>query len=423
MASAKLSASARRDKRSLTIQKIDKAELRTTRYEIPDAALPGFYLSVMPSGHRSFVFRYRIGGQTRKLTLGSYPQMTLAQAHRLAREAVGEIARGNDPAAEKAAQRRAVAPSAAPQTMDDLVEKFLTRHVSKECRPSTAASYERVLRKDVLAAWSGRTLASISQADVCDLIESVAEDRPVMANRALAVLGSMFNWAIAPGRRYMAASPADGVKPSKEKARDRVLTDAELKLVLDASDQLSRTQRDFVRLLALTLQRRNEVAHAKWEEFDLEAGVWVLPAARAKNNREHRIPLSAAALTLLRARKQDETGPYVFGGARRFNNFARLKQSLDRLITEANGGPIKEWRFHDLRRSGASAMPALGVSLPVTERVLNHVSGSFKGIVQVYQRYDYAKEMAEAMQKWADHLAKLSGDNVVEFPSNRKAAS
>ena len=129
------------------------------------------------------------------------------------------------------------------------------------------------------------------------------------------------------------------------------------------------------------------------------------------------MPLSDDAVAILRDRAKDETGPYVFvRGKNPFNNFARLKIEIDKLITEANGGvPLERWTLHDLRRSGASVMPRLGVSLPVTERVLNHVGGSFGGIVSTYQTYQYGGEMREALEKWALHLAILQAGNVTEL--------
>ena len=131
-----------------------------------------------------------------------------------------------------------------------------------------------------------------------------------------------------------------------------------------------------------------------------------------ENRREHRLPLSDAATAILRARKGEGGSEYVFTRGRTpIANFARTKAALDELT-----GPFeKPWTFHDLRRTGASTMPALGVSLPTTEKLLNHVSGSFAGIVGIYQRHDFWKEMVIAVEAWAQHLTKIQADNVIEF--------
>ena len=293
----------------------------------------------------------------------------------------------------------------------------MTRYVEKQRRPNTVAAYKHILDDDVLVAWRGRALASIKRADVRDLVERIADERPISANRTLTVLAKCFKWAVE--RDIMETSPAIGVKkPADENPRDRVLTDAELCLVLDAAGRLPTIGRDFIRLLTLTMARRSEIANMRWTEVDLAERMWTLPAARAKNGCEHRLPLSSTAVSILTDREKDRgASPFVFAGRRgAYTSFAKLKTLLDAHIAEANGSPIPPWTLHDLRRSGASVMPRLGVTLPVTERVLNHISGSFSGIVKIYQRFDYLPEMAEALQRWDTHLlAIIQAGNVTEF--------
>jgi integrase len=210
----------------------------------------------------------------------------LQAARKAARDALGRVALGDDPAGERAAARKArkaKGPSSTPFTVDELIDKFLDRHVKRNCRASTAASYESMLRKRALPVWTGRTPESIKRAHVRSLIEEIAEGedpRPILANRLLAVLSSMFAWAVE--KEFLPDSPTLGLKPpAPENKRQRALSDSELRLVLDAADKLPRTGRDFIRLLTLTMQRRNEVAHMEWEEIDWEARVWTIPADRA----------------------------------------------------------------------------------------------------------------------------------------------
>ncbi len=397
--------------KKMTVYGIESAEIREKRYEIPDGLLPSFYLSVMPSGHKSFCVRFRVKGVPKRLGLGSYPQVTLETARKAAREALGKVALGSDPSAEKKTSRRPDTVSGAPQTIDQLVERFMARHVRKTLKPNTITSYEHILTKVVLPAWRGRDIGSIRRANAIALLDEIADEKPILANRALAVIASMFSWAV--DKQIMESSPVVRLKkPSEEKERQRVLTDVELRLLLDVTDKLSVMGRDFIRLLILTMQRRNEIAHAKWSWVDLEACTLTIPAESAKNGCEHRLPLSSTAMAILRDRRQDATGPYVFQcGEHPFTGFARLKIEIDRLM-----GPMeKGWTFHDLKRTGASLMPKLGIRLPVTERVLNHVSGSFKGIVGTYQIYEYEPEMRDALEKLAAHVAKIQADNVIDI--------
>lgn len=394
-----------------TVNEVKNAKPREKRYELAYAGLPGFYLSVMPTKHKSFIYRYRFGGRTRRLTCGICPQTSLEQAIKVAKAAIGEIALGIDPAARKAASRKpSVESGEIPTTIAQLVEKFLAQHVSRKLAPSTARAYERYFTKNVLSAWKQRPLDTIKRRDVRALLDGIADKNPVLVNRVQAALASMYSWAV--DKEFVETNPLTKLKKlTEEHPRTRALSDAELKLVLDAIDRLPRMLADYTRLLLLSLQRRNEVAHMQWSEVDLEARTWTIPGDRAKNGREHRLPLSGAAVALLSARKQDGEGPYVFG---RGDWFTRLKKEIDRLMTEANGGEaIPHWTLHDLRRSGASVMPRLGVSLPVTERILNHVSGSFRGIVGTYQTYRYEDEMRDALERWALHLVRLQANNVI----------
>jgi integrase len=388
--------------------------------EIGDALLPCFYLNVQASGHASFVLRYRHGGRSRKWTIGAWPKMELTQARQLAREAGGDIARGIDVAAQKKVWRRSKAPSGSTsqaQTISTLVHDFLAEHVKKNCRSSTGRSYERWL-SIVLDRWGDRDPADIERADVIALVEEVAERAPILANRTAAVIQKLFNWAIAKNR--LAVNVATKVEKSKEKPRQRVLTDGELRLLLKAIDKLPDRERDYSRLLLLTLARRGEVGGMRRSELDLDnKRIWTIPAERTKNGREHALPLANEAIAILEARPKD--GDLVFMNATktgRYGSFSQLKDKIDRLIEEANGGaPIAEWNLHDLRRTGASAMPDLDVDLHVVERLMNHRSGSFGGIVSVYQTNKFLKPMRVAAQAWATHLAALNTGNVISLRS------
>jgi integrase len=201
------------------------------------------------------------------------------------------------------------------------------------------------------------------------------------------------------------ANPVAGTVKAPAQSRDRVLADAELALVwrcLPPGDF-----GNIVRLLILAGQRREEIGALQWSEVDLAAGVIILPPARVKNGRPHQVPLSEPALAILAARHSKREGPAVFGrdGRDSFTNWSNTKAALDRKL----GPSFQDWHLHDLRRTCATGMARLGINLPVIERVLNHVSGSFAGIVGVYQRHDFADEKRQALDKWATHLSTIVG--------------
>jgi integrase len=405
----------------LTAARIEAAKPKEKRYELPDAGLPGFYCVVQPSGAKSFALRYRAAGKPKKLTIGSYPKFTLEMARKCAREAIGKIAGGDDPAAEKKAARRPACVSGVPQTIDELASFFMERYAKKATRERSWQETERILNRDVLPAWKGRPLDSIRRRDVIALLDDIAGKHKVHANRVLAAVRRMFSWACE--RDLLEASPCFGVKaPSQEISRDRVLSDDELRLAMAAVSVLEAPFGPYVQMLALTLQRRSEVAGMRWSELDLDASVWTLPKERTKNNREHILPLPGAAMAIIEGMKAERfaNSDFIFSttGRSPISGFAKLKKQLDKLITARNSDPIAPWRLHDLRRTGASKMPRLGVALPIVEKVLNHTSGSFAGVVGVYQRHDFQDEKRAALEAWASFLGRLTeggGDNVASL--------
>ena len=160
-------------------------------------------------------------------------------------------------------------------------------------------------------------------------------------------------------------------------------------------------------MLVLTGARRNEVSNMRWSELDEERRLWVLPSERSKVAREHAIPLSAQAWALIQSMPRFAGCDYVFSADGRGSIIGWAKAKT-RLSTRAEIAE-ETWRVHDTRRSVASGLAKLGVSVPVIEKVLNHQSGVFRGIISTYQTHDYADEVRIALQRWADHIEELIG--------------
>jgi integrase len=383
----------------LTVRSVETVKPKTVRQEIPDSLLPGLYLIQQPSGTKGWAVRYRYQGAPRKLTLGSYPALGLQDARKLGAKALRAVAEGRDPGREKIQARASKADS-----IDRVVEEFLDRHVQRSNRPRTAQETERLLRQHVLPRWRGRMVHEVTRRDVLDILDRVVDaGAPIAANRVLAAVRKFFNWCIA--RDIIAASPCAGVKPpTAERSRDRVLSDDELTRVLQAADKMGGTFGPLVKLLALTGQRRDEIARMRWDE--IKDRVLVLPAERTKNGQPHEVPLSTAALAVLNSIPRVEGSPFVLttdGGASPASGYSKNKRRLDALLP----ADMPPWRLHDLRRTCASGMARLGINLPVIEKVLNHASGSFAGIVGVYQRHSFADEKRAALEAWGDFIAAL----------------
>jgi integrase len=270
-----------------------------------------------------------------------------------------------------------------------------------------------IAKNGVAARWQDRKITEIRRADIIALLDdTVDRGAPIIANRTLAVLRKLFNWTIE--RDLIEASPCAGVRPpAEEKSRDRVLSDDELRKVWKATEELGSPFGNIIQLLILTGQRRDEVGAMEWSEIDLEKGLWTLPRGRVKNDSGHEVPLSPTAVRIIQELRHVSGSKFVFttNGKAPVSGYTKAKNA----IVEKSG--VHEWRIHDLRRTVATGLARLGIALPVIERILNHVSGSFGGIVGVYQRHDYAAEKRAALDSWARQLERIVSDRRRTSPS------
>lgn len=417
--------------RSLTVKFLNAVKPTRKRVEIADALAPSLYFICQPSGVRSWAVRYRFEGRSRKHTLGPFPALALPKARELARKAMSAVAEGVDPGEQKkakiVARRR--------DTVEAVTAKFVDRYLAAKNRPSSAKETERLLTTKVLPAWRGREIASIGKRDVLDLLDSISDaGAPVSANRTLAALRRMMNWAIE--RDILQSSPCKGVvAPTAEVSRDRILTDDEIRLFWKGCDALGWPFGPMMKLLLLTAQRRSEVSAMRWTE--IVGNEWVIPSARTKNGIEQTVPLSAQALAILDGLpriKSRQRFVFTTSGASAVSGFSRAKRRLDSAVLEgmrraaADAGEAKEatselttpdWRIHDLRRSAASGMARIGVDQVVVEKILNHVSGSLSGVGGIYNRFEYAERRRAALEAWGNFVENLvsdaAPDNVVSI--------
>jgi integrase len=313
-----------------------------------------------------------------------------------------------------------------PLTVLDLVERYLASHVGRNLKPNSRRDVERYLR----AHWRplhARPAAEVTRADVAARLgELVETSGPVSANRARTALSALFAWTMRQG--LAEANPVAGTaKPAEERARERVLSDAELAAVWRATGGPGDYDA-IVRLLLLTGQRREEVASMAWSELDLERGLWSVPGVRTKNGRPHEVPLAGKAAAVLRGRARREGRELVFGeGAGSFSGWSQAKRRLDRRVQAAldeaaaaagrEARPMGPWRLHDLRRTAVAGMAELGVPPHVIEAIVNHISGHKAGVAGIYNRATYAGEKRVALERWAEHvLAMVSGEALTGIP-------
>ena len=296
------------------------------------------------------------------------------------------------PRAEKKQSRRRLVVD----RVDDLVEMFIREHVAKI---GTNRRITGLLRRDVIPYWGAKSIHEIKKRDVSDLISLIAQRNAHASHRLLKTLKTFFRWCV--GRAVIDFSPAEGISsPYREVSRDRVLTDQELAAIILSARRMPPPYGRIVEFLALTGQRREEVAQLKWGELDEKIRTWTIPGSRTKNKKAHIVYLSEPAWKVIEACSGQL---YVFGTAtgKRLQQFGRGKRAIDTLCGVAS------WRLHDLRRTIVSGMARLGVPPHVADKILNHQAGTISGVAAVYQRHDFLAERKEALDRWGAHVEQI----------------
>jgi integrase len=388
---------------ALTVSRLPVPESGQVDYF--DTVLPAFGVRISLAGTRSYFVMVRIHEKLARLTIGKAkvsddaPGLSLKEAREKAGEWAELAARGIDPRQQKAEAEKEEARRRA-DTVDEVAALFIERYAKLKNR--SWKDIDRILRTYMVSAWTGRPITDIKRRDVVAMLDSIVDrGTPTMANRVLAHVRKMFNWCIERG--IIESSPMVGIKaPGREVSRDRVLSDHELKAVWIASETLEPPFSAFVRLLILTAQRRDEVANMTWDEIDLEKRMWTIPKERAKNGLAHEVPLSRMAFEILD--NLPRFGPFVLTstGKTPISGFSKAKTNVDRL------SEVTSWTYHDLRRTATTGMAQLGVPPHIADKILNHKTGSIRGVAAVYNRYGYIEERNRALEMWGNHVENIA---------------
>jgi integrase len=384
-----------------------------------DDEIAGFGLRVREGGSRKFVLHYRIGGSQRRLTVGAAGVLTLEEARQRARRALVDVGDGKDPAAQKA-EDKAEAKHSFKSVADEYLEVLRARVAKGEMKPRSYDEIERQLigkPSTENVHWKPLhrlVINSISRSTVASRLREIAKQHgPVAADRSRSNVSTFFGWAI--GEGICESNPVDGTNRHSE------YVERERSLILDGEkpnyDELIAVWKGaadteygkIVRLLILTLCRRDEIGSLAWAEIDREGRLIRLPGARTKNGREHVVPLSDAALAILDTIDAREGRDLVFGSGRGgYSGWSKSKEGMDEAVKLK-----KPWTLHDLRRTGRTGLGILGVAPHVAEAVLNHLPPK---LVRTYDRNAYEREKRQALDLWAELLMRLvSGEksNVV----------
>jgi integrase len=275
--------------RTLTAKLIESLQPSIDRrYEVRDLLLPGFGVRVSVNGKKSWFAVARVNGRQVRHTIGNYPTVTLGEAREAARLILKDIQLGTYAPAK--AETEVARP-----TLDQMIEMFIAIYAKPKNRGWKAV--QATFRK--FESLGGKCIADITRADIVQVLDGVAANgTPIAANRAMSAIKKLFAWSL--DRGAIVVHPLVGLrKPGVERSRDRVLTDQELRSFWLAADEMGFPFGPAFQLMALTAQRRGEVARMQWSQIDIEQGVWTIPANIAKNGRVHTVPLSAGVTKIL----------------------------------------------------------------------------------------------------------------------------
>jgi integrase len=422
---------------------------KSGRLELWDSLLPGFGLRVTDKNARTYFVMYRApeDRKQRRLKIGDAKIMSLGEAREAARDALRKVAHGVDPAEE----RRLSFKVSNVGTTRAVATDYLERYVKKSTRPSTFKETKRTFDVDVLPAWGSRPFGSITRRDAGELLDAIrSRGAEVQANRTLTRLKTFFRWAL--DEEVITVSPVARMKPlTREISRDRVLSDDEIGWFWSACDEIGWPFGPLFQLLLVTAQRRDEVGTMTFGELDLERRMWLIPREKAKNNRAHEVALSERALAIIAELREARGGiaeqkepllVFTTNGKTPISGFSRAKERLDAkmeaLARKARGLPedndtyrkalklkggqslprlVPEFILHDLRRTAATGMARLNVSPHIVDKVLNHTSGTIRGVAAVYNRFEYLAERGAALEAWGRYIDNLlvPQSNVIEL--------
>jgi integrase len=371
-----------------------------------DTECRGLGVRATAAGTRTFILQWTdpATAQKRREPVGVWGGITVDQAREAVRARLGDVAKGIDPRAVRlAAREKAAAVRAEAQlTIEALVDDWAKLHLASR-RPRYRAEAVRAI-KLAFAGYLKRPASHLSRADAVNVLDQLVNaDTPAIAGRTLAYARACYGWAEKRGK--VPSNPFTGLPiPAGVETRDRVLSGAELGRVWTAAATMAVPWGPYFRLLTLTLARREEVAGMRWSEMSLDLSSWTIPSVRMKRGQAHVVALPEAARDALRAVTRVKGQDLVFSttGKTHVSGFTKAKAALDK------AADVTDWRLHDFRRTGVSALAAMGFDSIVADKLLAHQPAKLSGVARVYQRHDFAPEREAALVAWAAHVLRCA---------------
>jgi integrase len=370
------------------------AKGRAEYFDRGQGGVRGLCLRVTAKGHRSWCVFYRHKGVLRRYTIGDLDDgIGLADARDQAKDVLRRVAKGDDPQAEKKAGRLG-------DTVRELAEAFIERYSKR--RKKSWRKDEQMINRDLLPKIGGKKGADVRRADIKGVLAAIEARGPILANRSLEVYRHFFAWCIAEELGGIATNPCDGIaKPSKERRRERTLSDDEIRAVWAALPTVKPLTACIYRMMFFTAGRLGEAIGMRRAEI-VDGNWWVVPASRMKGGREHRVPLTKRALEVIgEADKHNGKGEWLFPSATGDGPVRWIYREHETLLKKTG---VSEFTPHDIRRTVASRLGAMGIGRVVIGKILGHADPS---VTAVYDVHSYDTEKRQALEAWARRLQEI----------------
>jgi integrase len=382
---------------SLTDAFVRTRQPKAKPYRVSDARVPGLVLRVWPSGKKSFYVDYRCRGQRGFYSIGQYPIFGVAQAREEALGVLHRAAKGQDPAADKQAQRGA--------TLKEVHGRYLDEYAVRHNKSWQQGKF--LIEKYVLPRLGKLPVKTVGRAEVRAAIGGV---KPILANAILAALSATLSWAVE--QDLIITNVCKGIKRNPTRSRERILSDSEIPRVWAALDHMGTPQACALQMIWLTAQRPGEVSCMRYEHLSRD-GWWLMPGAPdpkigwpgLKNARDHRTWLATAARAIIDGQRQGNVTPikghvFVDVGDRPVDHLDAVMRAICKELNIRD-----KITPHDLRRSALSTITRLGFSRHVMDLVANHRTDT---VTDVYDRHSYTDEIKQVMEAVADHIMDLA---------------
>jgi integrase len=372
-------------------------ENQQTEIEIYDSKVSGLAIRIYPTGSKSFVYRFKWDGKSKRYTIGQFPKITVTQSREIARDLYAKIRLGINPLLEK---KELIENQRSPlfnQLKKEYIEKYLPT-----IRSSTSKEFKRIIDTELVSLYKTQ-LNQISKTQVIKLldIKAFGQKHPTQANQIKIVLSSMFSFAV---RRDMIDTNILLSVPTYftgDSQRHRYFSELEIKMIWSKIERMPSPTKEAFKILFLLGQRKTETLQMKWDHIDECNLVWVIPPSLEKNKQEHHVPLPTMAFNILQDIKQ--TSEYVFQSPVISNEPIKSIKRQTKSVKENT--PVKDFRVHDIRRTKATYLAKFGTNRTIIGKILNHkgMSGD-NSITAIYDRYSYEQEKRVALQNWETFL-------------------